>query len=162
ILRFRLSSSSNITSTFSDNINESFDNVNEKTLGFSTVINDVIGYFQNLKDWKSSSKFITLGNKYYKEMGVSLKSNPEKIRALAEFQLLQAKQFSYSNKIEKKITSCKNAIQDLLPLIRKSLSPHYLLPFVKAHDCLGTTDTVKGEINVLQKMGITHIDFIQS
>ncbi|MEO9944391.1 winged helix-turn-helix domain-containing protein [Paraglaciecola sp.] len=162
ILRFRLSSSSNITSTFSDNINESFDNVNEKTLGFSTVINDVIGYFQNLKDWKSSSKFITLGNKYYKEMGVSLKSNPEKIRALAEFQLLQAKQFSYSNKIEKKITSCKSAIQDLLPLIRKSLSPHYLLPFVKAHDCLGTTDTVKGEINVLQKMGITHIDFIQS
>ncbi|MEP0175199.1 MAG: winged helix-turn-helix domain-containing protein [Paraglaciecola sp.] len=162
ILRFRLSSSSNITSTFSDNINESFDNVNEKTLGFSTVINDVIGYFQNLKDWKSSSKFITLANKYYKEMGVSLKSNPEKIRALAEFQLLQAKQFSYSNKIEKKITSCKSAIQDLLPLIRKSLSPHYLLPFVKAHDCLGTTDTVKGEINVLQKMGITHIDFIQS
>ncbi len=125
----------------------------------SRALISIISYYQQNNKWNNSYSLINdLSSKFGEHFALPPR-RPLYINALAEFNLVKAKQFEYQNLKMEQIKECKAAIQLLSPLIEKSNNFEYLLTFVKAHSCLNESQKVSAEINILKKMSVADIYF---
>ena len=88
----------------------------------------IIDYFQIKEQWQESEKYILQAMKEWPLQKVKTSSN--KITMLANFEVLEAKQLFKQNQKEKAFKVCKEIIKRLHPLINKSQSPYFLVPYV--------------------------------
>ena len=127
-----------------------------QTLGFYVLL---IDYLQIQQLWSASEKYLTQANNELLPAEEKTNTGTNEIVNLANFTLLQAKQFFTQNQKDKARNLCDEAIQLLSPLVNKSQWPYYLLPYVQAHGCIDKLDLVTSEMQNLANMGISVNEF---
>jgi eukaryotic-like serine/threonine-protein kinase len=132
-----------------------FNSPNARPLDFVYLIEN----YQTLKAWKKSSELIDRALKYLSEYSSLNKNDPDYIQGLAELNLLKAKHFANSNQLEERFQACEQSIEILKPLIQVSRNVEYLLPYTQAHSCLNKLALIPDEVNALQSMQVSNLNF---
>jgi DNA-binding winged helix-turn-helix (wHTH) protein/tetratricopeptide (TPR) repeat protein len=119
----------------------------------------VIKYYQTVGNWKASSDFIqhSLQNSEFKNP--TNISDTREILDFSHLKLLEASHLSHENNMFDMSKTCKQVIEILTPLVKKSRSVEYLLPYIQAHDCIGKRNKVNKELAYLEEMRIKVSDF---
>ncbi|MFT6992524.1 MAG: DNA-binding winged helix-turn-helix (wHTH) protein/tetratricopeptide (TPR) repeat protein [Paraglaciecola sp.] len=119
----------------------------------------VIKYYQTVGNWKESSDLIqhSLQNSEFKNP--TNISDARDILAFSHLKLLEASYLINDNNMFDLSKTCKQVIEFLGPLVKKSRSVEYLLPYIQAHDCIGERNKVKTELAYLEEMRIKVSDF---
>jgi DNA-binding winged helix-turn-helix (wHTH) protein/tetratricopeptide (TPR) repeat protein len=119
----------------------------------------VIKYYQTIGNWKVSSDFIqhSLQNSEFKNP--TNISDARETLAFSHLKLLEASHLIHENNMFDMSKICKQVIELLNPLVKKSRSVEYLLPYIQAHDCIGQRNKVNKELAYLKEMRIKVGDF---
>jgi DNA-binding winged helix-turn-helix (wHTH) protein/energy-coupling factor transporter ATP-binding protein EcfA2 len=120
----------------------------------------IVRYLHINQQWNESEKYIRLAKRDYFSATNELIVDQYHILLLAEVQLLEVKLLIHQNKNEGINQRCQKVIQQLRPLINKSQSPYFLLPYVQAFSCIDQLNKANNELQILQRMGITEFDLL--
>jgi DNA-binding winged helix-turn-helix (wHTH) protein len=123
----------------------------QKSLAISVM---AIDYFQIKELWQESKQYIRQASRELLPDKKKITTSSNEILILANFEVLEAKQLLKQNQKTKAHQVCKKTIQRLRPLIIKSQSPYFLVPYVQAYDCIEQLSLVSNELQLLSKMGI--------
>ena len=152
----KLAKKSATSSTRLAELSDTILSAQHQTLGIYVLL---IDYLQIQQLWPASEKHLTQANNELLPEEEKTNTGTNEIANLANFKLLQAKQFFKQNQKDKARNLCDEAIQLLSPLVNKSQWPNYLLPYVQAHSCIDKLDFVTTELQNLANMGITVNEF---
>jgi DNA-binding winged helix-turn-helix (wHTH) protein/tetratricopeptide (TPR) repeat protein len=119
----------------------------------------VIKYYQTVGNWKASSDLIQHSLQNSEFRNPTNISDAREILAFSHLKLLEASHLINENNMFDMSKTCKQVIELLDPLVKKSRSVEYLLPYIQAHDCIGERNKVKTELAYLEEMRIKVSDF---
>ncbi|AJQ93457.1 winged helix-turn-helix domain-containing protein [Gynuella sunshinyii] len=125
----------------------------------STLI-DTIQYYQVKRDWSKSKVLIEQAETQLDVAQSTDTFSSYALQALAELKLMRARLDDQNQNGEHKRQACQAAVELLQPLLEKSRSAEYLMPFVQAHDCLGQQSMIQNEVAALRQMGISDVSFM--
>ena len=120
----------------------------------------IIDYFQIKGNWLESEKYILKAIKKMALKERELITGSSEIIILANFEVLEARQLFKQNQTERAYKVCNETIQRLRPLVNKSQSPYFLVPFIQAYGCIEQLHLVSNELQRLANMGIAVNNFI--
>jgi DNA-binding winged helix-turn-helix (wHTH) protein len=122
---------------------------------FSLVI--IIKTYQLSGRWHMAQSAINLARPRLEDLVSEKAKNSKLLSALANIYLSEAKQAV--NKSDTRVNGCQRAIFTLRPIITINSSYELLLPYVQAHDCLGTLPEVQDFVDKLERMQIKNHQF---
>lgn len=120
---------------------------------------DMIKYSQTRHEWQYSKELIEKVKRRFTDHYQQNQYEAESILALAELNLLDAKQPEYKKGSKNQFDLCNKAIQLLRPLVTSSHNVKYLLPYAQAHSCIYKLGAIPEEVHALKAMGITNFNF---
>ncbi len=121
------------------------------------TLTEVISYLHSAQEWETSKRWIEHTDAYLTSMSENRKFEPDFISALSKLEILKAIQANYEGDFKGKEAACEQTIKTLAPLTKHSANIAYLLPYVKAHHCIGLLDEVAPETYLLKSLGITQL-----
>jgi DNA-binding winged helix-turn-helix (wHTH) protein/tetratricopeptide (TPR) repeat protein len=149
-LSTRLNPKQNIFSP--TNLRYSIETIIDKAAQRPSLLVDLINYYQIRQEWQKSGELIeVIKRKYINNMKLNKEVTSHAL-ALAELNLIDARQNEFLEKKQAKLTSCKETISNLNQLVKTSKNPAYIQPYVQAHSCINQLDKVTKEISLLKKM----------
>jgi DNA-binding winged helix-turn-helix (wHTH) protein/energy-coupling factor transporter ATP-binding protein EcfA2 len=156
-LNAKLDNRSEMLISHSSELTDTTFSYQQKSLAISVM---AIDYFQIKELWQESKQYIHQASMELLPDEKKITTSSNEILILANFEVLEAKQLLKQNQKTKAHNVCKKTIQRLRPLISKSQSPYFLVPYVQAYDCIEQLSLVSNELQLLAKMGINVNQFI--
>jgi tetratricopeptide (TPR) repeat protein len=141
-----------------------------RTEAFPYFLITTIKNYQLNGDWELAKNAIDLAKSRLEKLVRQQPKNSILLTALSNIYLTEAKQAMKTHTADDqvinkatanktKFDACQQAILLLQPVVTGNSSFELLLPYVKAHDCLGKLNTVNNFVNKLENMQIKHYHF---
>ena len=118
---------------------------------------NIIKYYQYQEEWLKSKEIIELMVDYFDAS--QRERETEYVVAWAELSILQAYQTTPNGNSTQRDIACNVAIERLKPLISVSKNVEFLAPYAQAYSCIKQLSAIPEEVEALNAMGITNIEF---
>lgn len=119
----------------------------------------LIEYYQLKGKWEKSADLIRRTKSYFLKNNLMDTKVAEYSKDLAKLFLLEAQQRLPQLSPKERLDACEQAKRFIMPHVQNNNHVEYLLPYAKAHSCLGQLDSITNKVNALKAMGIQSNQF---